>query len=474
MRKAHLAAASLAVLALSLPSGAIFADVGPSEDILADLEARLGELQAKGQGIVAAADEAGRDLEDAELADIEDNDKEIEKLTRQIAARKSALKAATPAGQGRRTAPAAGAQPAGSGGRSLAPRIDARHGFDNFGTFAVACRAAARNLSDHAGVQKLQAALTTYGNEGTGADGGYLVPPEFSREIWKKVEAEENLMNRCTVLTPSGNNMTIPKDETTPWGSSGCQAYWEVEAGQVTQSKGVFETSSLRLFKLMALCPVTDEQLEDAPGFESWLQAKVPGILAHKINTSIMRGTGAGQPLGILNSASRVTVSKETSQPADSVWFANINKMWGRMYAPWRRNAVWVVNQDVEPQLEGMAFVGNGITPTAASSTPVYLPPGGLADAPYGRLKGRPVIPLQAASTIGDEGDISLIDFNQYLVLKKASGIKTDTSIHLFFDQATTAFRFIFRMNGQPAWSSTITPENGTNTLSWAVTLQAR
>ena len=59
--------------------------------------------------------------------------------------------------------------------------------------------------------------------------------------------------------------------------------------------------------------------------------------------------------------------------------------------------------------------------------------------------------------------------------LTKAGGIQSDTSIHLFFDQALTAFRFIFRVNGQPAWSSTITRQNGSsNELSWAVALQAR
>jgi len=149
--------------------------------------------------------------------------------------------------------------------------------------------------------------------------------------------------------------------------------------------------------------------------------------------------------------------------------------MWARMYAGWRRNAVWLINQDLEPQLEGMAFVGNGITPTAASSTPAYMPPGGVADSPYARLKGRPVVPIEACAALGDLGDIILVDLSQYWALTKAGGIQSDTSIHLYFDQALTAFRFIFRVNGQPAWSSTITRQNGSsNDLSWAVALQAR
>jgi HK97 family phage major capsid protein len=105
-------------------------------------------------------------------------------------------------------------------------------GFRSFGEFAQEVRNAARgNETD--GVRRLRNAATTYGNEQTGADGGFLIPPSFSAEIWKKVQAEENLLNRCTPLVTDGNSMMIPKDETTPWQTTGgVQVYWEGE-GQV-------------------------------------------------------------------------------------------------------------------------------------------------------------------------------------------------------------------------------------------------
>jgi len=440
-----------------------------------DLEAQQQELVTASQALVDKADEEERDLSDDELDAIEENRKKVENFGRQITARKAAAPPAQ--GTGRRTAPEPQnrTEPNNGGRRPVAAtaRDSARHGFNNVGEFAMAVRAHKSGDFEGEGVKKLMAAATTYGNEGTGADGGFTVPPDFSTAIWKKVEAEENLMSRCAELTPAGNSMSIPKDETTPWGSAGLQVYWEAEGAQATASKGALEHSTLRLFKLMALSAASEELLEDSQGYESWIMAKVPGIMSHKINTSIISGTGAGQPLGVLKAPSLISVAKETSQPADTVWMANVNKMWARMYAPWRRNAVWIINQDVEPQLEQMAFSPGGVVPTAASA-PVYLPPGGLSDAPYARLKGRPVIPLQAAKTIGDQGDIMLIDFQQYWILRKAAGLRTDTSMHLYFDQALMAFRWIFRINGQPAWSSAVTPENGTNTLSWAVALDAR
>jgi HK97 family phage major capsid protein len=443
-------------------------------DVTASAIARLEEQRANildaSNAIVAAADEDERELSDDELATIDANTASIAKFDKQIEARK----ALEPVATGRKTAPEAVAK--GERKVPAAARDTARHGFHNMGEFAKSVRAHASGSVELESVRKLTNAATTYGNEGSGADGGFLVPPEFASMIWKKVEGEENLMSRCTELTPSGNSMTLPKDETTPWGTSGIQAYWESEAATASQTKAVFESSTLRLYKLMALAPVTDELLEDSSGFESWIAAKVPSIIAHKINTAIVSGTGAGQPLGILNSASLVSVAKETSQPADTVWFANINKMWSRMYAPWRRNAVWLINQDIEPSLHGMAFQATGASSMlpGTSAVPAYLPMNGLSSSPYATLMGRPVVPVSAAKTVGDQGDIILVDLKQYWVLRKAAGLRTDTSMHLYFDQAVTAFRFIFRINGQPAWSSTISPENGSNTLSWAVALDAR
>lgn len=444
-----------------------------------DLEAQQQEMQEASQALVNAADEGERDLTDEELATIEANRVKVEALGKQISARRAATPVAQ--GQGRRSAAepqARGEAPAN--GRRTVPatvRDNARHNFTNFGEFAMGVRMqAAGGNNEHDAVKKLLNAATTYGNEGTGADGGFLVPPEFSRQLWQKVEAEENLMNRCTPLTPAGNSMSVPKDETTPWGTAGVRVYWEAEAAQANASKAALELVTQRLYKLFALVPASDELLEDASGYESFIQAIVPGRMAATINTAIVDGTGAGRPLGILKAPSLISVAKQTSQPADTVWMKNIENMWARMYAPWRRNSIWLINQDIEPSLGGMAFqaVGASSDLPGTSAVPAYLPPGGLSNSPYGTLKGRPVVPVQACKTIGDQGDIILVDLTQYWILRKASGLKTDTSMHLYFDQALTAFRFIFRINGQPMWSSPITPQNSANTLSWAVTLDAR
>ena len=97
-----------------------------------------------------------------------------------------------------------------------------------------------------------------------------------------------------------------------------------------------------------------------------------------------------------------------------------------------------------------------------------------VSASPFATLKGRPVVPVEACSTVGDLGDIILVALNQYMGVSKGTDIRADVSMHLFFDAAALAYRFIFRVAGQPMWGAAITPQHGNLTRSWAVGLEAR
>lgn len=426
---------------------------------IAALEERRAALFDASQAIVAAADDAGEDLSDDEIAEVEAKTAEIEKLDKQISARR----ALTPQAAGRRTRPEANGAPSAAGTKVAAAVKDTRTGgFRHLGEFAATVKSAANR--NETAMNRLVAM-----NEGVGEDGGFIVPPDFREAIMKVVEGEDSLLSRCDSSTTARNSVTHPKDETTPWGTAGIQAYWEGEAAAAAASGGKFQGDTLRLNKLFARVDVTDELLEDAPQLDNYLRVKAPEVMTSVINAAIIGGNGVGKPLGFLKSGALVTVAKETSQPDDTVHHRNIVNMWARMYAPCRANAVWLINQDVEPQLDLMSFKDSSTSPV-----PVYLPAGTIAGSGYATLKGRPVIPMQGMSTLGDLGDIALVDLTKYRALTKAGGTRVDTSIHLKFDTDETVFRFIFRMAGQPWWSAPISPANGTNTLSPFVTLASR
>lgn len=104
----------------------------------------------------------------------------------------------------------------------------------------------------------------------------------------------------------------------------------------------------------------------------------------------------------------------------------------------------------------------------------VYLPQGAIADRPYGTLFGRPVVVTHHNPTIGDLGDIMLVDWSRYGVGRKVGGVQISTSMHLWFDRDKQAFKFTFRVGGQPLLSKAIAQRGGGSTLSPFVILEAR
>ena len=310
-------------------------------------------------------------------------------------------------------------------------------------------------------------------SEGIPSDGGFLVQTDFASELLRRVYDFGAVAGRCRriPISPTSNGLKfLGVDETSRasgsrWG--GVQVYWTHEANQFTASAPNFKEMSLELEKLTGLYYATDELLNDTTALEALVTQAFSEEFAFKVDDEIIGGTGAGEPLGILNAAATVSIAKETGQLAATVVFENIIKMYARLWTRSMTSAVWFINQDVLPQLHSL------VLPGGTSSTPAYLPPGGLSESPYGRLMGLPVIAIEQCKTLGTVGDIILADLSQYLIIDKGP-VDQAASIHLRFDYDETAFRFILRLNGQPLWDSALTPANGTNTVSPFITLATR
>lgn len=371
--------------------------------------------------------------------------------------------------------------PAPAGGRQ--PHItvdenieqDPRRGFAHMGQFARAVLNASTGAGAHD--QRLMtlsaAAASTYGNESSGADGGFLVPPEYAAGILSVIESPENLLSRCRQIPISGTTMSFPKNETTAHGTTGIQAYWDDEADTITQSKAAFKLSTARVHRITALVPMTEELLEDSPAAGAWVEMEAGEKMAFKVSDAILNGLGAGSPLGVMNAPCLVTVSKESSQAADSLLAQNILKMKSRMPARNYSRAVWVMHSDVELLLPGLFIPIKNVAGTEnVGGVPIYLP-SGANGVSTSMLLGRPVVTTESSAAVGDLGDILLGDFSQYIALTKG-GMKSDQSIHLWFDQNLRAFRFVMRVGGQPWLSAPIARKNGSSTQSHFVTLEAR
>jgi HK97 family phage major capsid protein len=305
------------------------------------------------------------------------------------------------------------------------------------------------------------------------SDGGFLVQQDFATEILKETFATGILASKCKRIPISGNANSLKIngiDETSRASTryGGIVGYWEDEADLKTKSKPKFRKIELNLKKLIGLCYATDELLQDAAALEGVIRQGFISEFGFLLDDAIINGTGAGQPLGILNSGCLVSVTKETGQKADTVVTENVIKMYSRMFPTSLARAEWYINANIIPQLFTMSLsIGTG-------GIPVFMPAGGISGQPYNTLFGRPVIAIEQAATLGDAGDIIFADLAGGYILAEKGGIQSDMSIHVRFLYDESVFRFVLRVDGQPVRAASLIPYKGSDNLSHFIVTAAR
>ena len=303
--------------------------------------------------------------------------------------------------------------------------------------------------------------------------GGFLVQVDFAAAIFMLAHDMGDVLSRVNKLpiSANANGIKIPGvDETSRatgsrWG--GVSSNWVGEGTTVTPSKPKFRVVEFDLKKLMSVMYTSDEMLQDSTALTSIASQAFSEEVMFMTEDAIVEGTGAGMPLGYMNSKALITVAKESGQKSATIVKENIDNMWSRLWARSMKNAVWYINQDILPQLNAMnQSVGTG-------GQLVYLPPGGLSATPFATLYGREVVWTEYSATLGTVGDIVLADLSQYMLVDK-NGVQAATSMHVAFLTDEQVFRITYRVDGKPMWSVPLTPFKGTNTKSPFVALATR
>lgn len=308
------------------------------------------------------------------------------------------------------------------------------------------------------------------------SDGGYLLQTAFTTALLDKPEEVSKIVPRCTRL-PIGegfDELEAPFiDETSRatgsrWG--GVQTYREGESTYPSGKKPKIGQWSIRLYDLISVCYATNRMLNNATSLEAIITKAFRSETFFKLDDEIIRGTGAGQCMGILNAPCLVEVEAEDGQPSGTIVTQNINKMFNCLPASSRGNAVWLYNQECEPHLETLVLeIGTG-----GALMPMFQYAGfGTNNSPVNKLKGLPAIPVEQASALGDAGDIILTDLTGYILVDQG-GIQARSSIEVKFLENEKTFQFIYRVNGAPRLRSKITPYKGSGYYSHHISLGAR
>lgn len=299
---------------------------------------------------------------------------------------------------------------------------------------------------------------------GDGTAGGILVPDQFSAEFLQVSPEAAVVRPRARVIpagTPPDAKMPIPAlDQGANGVYGGVSVGWIGEGGTKADTTPSLTEIELEPKEVAASVIVTDKLLRNAPAASSIIQQLLTNARIGAEDYAFLRGNGVGKPLGALNSPGRKNITRTTTS---DVVYTDILNMLAAMNPEDLSGCVWVANLTTLPKIMGIKDSGNNN---------IYW--GGVARTIEGAmpssLAGLPLIWSGRTPTLGNAGDLALINFNYYLI-KDGSGPFIEASPHVYFVNNKTVIKMFWNVDGQLWNKAPLTLEDGSTTVSPVVVL---
>ncbi len=172
---------------------------------------------------------------------------------------------------------------------------------------------------------------------GTNADGGFLVPPEFSDSF---VEARQNetVMRRAgaTVVQIASNTFNLPNLATRP------KAYWTNELAAKSSTSASWGNIALTPYTLACIMTASNQVIADAKiggNLIDVMTRLMTQAIAVEEDNAFFTGSGSGQPTGLATYTPGGTVTVSGTFSADHLLDAVY-----RLPQGYRSKAVWFMN----------------------------------------------------------------------------------------------------------------------------------
>lgn len=239
-------------------------------------------------------------------------------------------------------------------------------------------------------------------SEGTDANGGYLCPEEFERQIITGLDEANVMRTLCHVITTQ-NERKIPIAATHS------VANWTAENAAYTESDPTFAQKTIDAYKLTDLVKVSIELLQDSAfDLEAYIAKEFARAFGIAEEQAFCVGTGSGQPTGLFTENGGtvgVTAASATAITADEL----ISLVYA-LKTPYRRNAKFLMNDATVSQIRKLKD-GNGAylwQPSVQAGQPDKLLGYELYTSPY--------VPTAAASAL----TVAFGDFDNYWIADRA------------------------------------------------------
>jgi HK97 family phage major capsid protein len=349
----------------------------------------------------------------------------------------------------------------------------------NFGDF---CLAIARKdhkrladvyrapLADDKGNAIHKAAL----GESSGSTGGYIVPPDFYRQLLT-IAAEQSLIRpRAWVQPMASATLQFPYLDITTAQSAGVspffggvKMYWTEEAQTRVETEPQFKMMELQAHELSGYSVSSNVLLQDAAfGLEKFLMQLFGLAIGWFEDYAFLQGNGVGKPIGMLNCGARINTGGNAGGTgrltANQVQFADVATMWSKLLpASWGK-AFWMFSPTVVPQLLQLKDGAN-----RAIFISIDM---GATEKPNWSLLGRPAYPTEKLPALGTNGDLMLVDPSFYVIGDRMQ-IEVAASEHVNFLKNQMTWRVVERVDGQPWMDKPITLQDTTTQVSPFVAL---
>ena len=239
-------------------------------------------------------------------------------------------------------------------------------------------------------------------SEGVQADGGYLVPEEFERQIVMGLDEANVMRSLAKAITTSAERKI-------PVAASHSTAQWTTENGAYTESDPTFDQKTIDAFKLTDLVKVSIELLQDSMfDLEDYIAAEFARAFGVAEEQAFCVGTGTGQPTGVFTDNGGevgVTAAAQTTVTADEL----ISLVYA-LKSPYRRKAKFLMNDVTIASIRKLKD-GNGVylwQPSLQAGEPDKLLGYELYTSPY--------VPVMASDALA----IAFGDFKKYWIADRA------------------------------------------------------
>lgn len=176
--------------------------------------------------------------------------------------------------------------------------------------------------------------VTNVLQEGTDADGGYLVPEQWEKGIIDKLTDQNIMRSLGTTITTTGlTRLNIAATKPA--------ASWIEESGAIQFSDATFDQMTIDAYKLHVAVKVTEELLYDeAYNLESYLTTEIAKAVANAEEIAMLTGDGNKKPTGVFHA----TYGGQVADTVEAIDSDSLLKLIYSLGRPYRKDACFLMN----------------------------------------------------------------------------------------------------------------------------------